>query len=504
MAIHGTRRQVKLRVYPAIAMLVLGTVGCTTSSGSSLQQQLAAAQARAARATPATGGFIDAGAFDKDCPADLPIKVTLSRQVYAPQDATYQDAKPYRCYDTADHARSDLAPSAITGAANAAVGAETGTPTASPGPRPLPAAAAAATPQVTSAAAAATSAATALPSRWSLSQWQNISPAGVSIASNQPANNYGFQDIAVDPQQPNTIYVGTCYQGLWKTTNGGNSWFKVNTGTNARALDSGRLWSVKIDPIATQTIYAVPGYGVGGIWKSRDGGVNWAPLISSDSPVAQQLGGVPTPSNVAIDPADHMHLIASSHFPWAGAFGNYGGVGVIETNDGGSTWSVHAPVRNSGVEHQVMFLKDRISWIDAGSDGYSMTVDGGQTYTKVSSSISVANMQPVYVNGTIYANSIGVLRSADGGNTWQQVGPNAEIDAIVSSGSSLYAGDRSNGKYYYSSVSDGTTWVPYGSQQTCINSNCQGPYAMAYDPVNHIIYSSNWNAGVWRLQVGGS
>jgi hypothetical protein len=47
-----------------------------------------------------------------------------------------------------------------------------------------------------------------------------------------------------------------------------------------------------------------------------------------------------------------------------------------------------------------------------------------------------------------------------------------------------------------SAETDGVTWTTYNSQ-----TFADGPYRMAFDATNRIIYSSNWNSGVWALKV---
>ena len=59
-------------------------------------------------------------------------------------------------------------------------------------------------------------------------------------------------------------------------------------------------------------------------------------------------------------------------------------------------------------------------------------------------------------------------------------------------------GSPYNEPYYVSSESDGTQWTPYqGGAQKFGN----GPYMMRFDPVNKILYSANWGAGLWALKV---
>src|SRR5947209_5563156 len=65
-----------------------------------------------------------------------------------------------------------------------------------------------------------------------VAKWQKITPPKVTVnGSAFGGGNFGFQAIAVNPKS-GAVYVGTCYQGLWKSTNQGKTWAKVNTGTN--------------------------------------------------------------------------------------------------------------------------------------------------------------------------------------------------------------------------------------------------------------------------------
>ena len=53
--------------------------------------------------------------------------------------------------------------------------------------------------------------------------WTQTSFAQVSADPNASTRQYG-QKIAIDPNNPNIVYVGTPRNGLWVTTNGGTSW----------------------------------------------------------------------------------------------------------------------------------------------------------------------------------------------------------------------------------------------------------------------------------------
>ena len=102
-----------------------------------------------------------------------------------------------------------------------------------------------------------------------------------------PPGSIVVQSFAIDPSNPATLYsgvVGDSTMGVFKSTNGGASWTAANTGLTPQAL--------AIDPSNTSTIYAgtssntatiSPGATSvdGGVFKSTNGGASWT-AINSD------------------------------------------------------------------------------------------------------------------------------------------------------------------------------------------------------------------------------
>ena len=100
------------------------------------------------------------------------------------------------------------------------------------------------------------------------------------------------QSIVVHPTNPNIVWacvfngVGAAIQGLWKTTNGGTNWFASNTGI---ASDNKNVLSIAVNPLNPNVLYVgtsliLPGStGPSKIYKSFDGGANWK-LFSNGLP----------------------------------------------------------------------------------------------------------------------------------------------------------------------------------------------------------------------------
>ncbi|MFN7939270.1 MAG: hypothetical protein U0R19_38450 [Bryobacteraceae bacterium] len=101
------------------------------------------------------------------------------------------------------------------------------------------------------------------------------------------------------------------------------------TYTIARVNVSGRVTGIAIDPTDTRRIYI--GTAQGGVWKTVDAGVNWAPM--SDNEASLAIGAV------TLDPNDAQVVYAGTG---EGNFSgdSYYGLGVLKSTNGGATWTL--------------------------------------------------------------------------------------------------------------------------------------------------------------------
>lgn len=98
----------------------------------------------------------------------------------------------------------------------------------------------------------------------------------------------GIAEIRMDPRDPNTIYAsahqrrrhvftyvgGGPESGLHKTTDGGKTWKKINSGLPS--VDMGRI-GLAVSPVNSDVVYAIveASQGKGGFFKSTDRGETW-------------------------------------------------------------------------------------------------------------------------------------------------------------------------------------------------------------------------------------
>ena len=102
--------------------------------------------------------------------------------------------------------------------------------------------------------------------------------ASWSSASAGLPSDTTWMTLAIDPTNTSTLYAGVCpgneapicsNGGAFKSTDGGASWFPINTGLTHKLV-----LSFAIDPTQTLTIYASTIRG--GLFKSTDGGATWS------------------------------------------------------------------------------------------------------------------------------------------------------------------------------------------------------------------------------------
>ena len=200
------------------------------------------------------------------------------------------------------------------------------------------------------------------------------------------------------------MYAGTYQRGLFKSTNGGASWVRVNPAA---------VRFVIVDPNDRETIYITADgtawNATTGIFKSTDGGSTWA-AAGLQGKEGDPLGNGPT--LLAVDPQHSQTLYASR------------GAGLVKSTDGGSTWQPAGPPAR---DVQALAIDPRDSeTLYAGTDGgIFKSTDGGHNWTVLQAGLGTSDWSEVLVldpsnPATLYAASDnGVLKSTDSGRSWQ-------------------------------------------------------------------------------------
>jgi photosystem II stability/assembly factor-like uncharacterized protein len=256
--------------------------------------------------------------------------------------------------------------------------------------------------------------------------------------------------LSIDPTNPRVVFAGTD-TGVYKSTDGGESWRAVNRGLELEE----RNWvsALSVDPTNPRVVFAGTDTGV---YKSDDGGETWT-----------STGLNKKVWDVFIDPANPQVLVARTD------------KGVIRSADGGETWrsADGLPAKPAKDVSSLLRAPTGVMYVSYWEDCSHLyrSTDGGATWNRVDI-IEILLASPLdrcprrsertlrllavdpNAPATLYASLSlsGLLRSSDGGVSWQPAGLHHTVLSLAQTPSSLYAGTSEGG--VYRSDDRGLTW----------------------------------------------
>lgn len=229
------------------------------------------------------------------------------------------------------------------------------------------------------------------------------------IYTGGPIGGLGY-DIRMDPRNPEVMYVTDAWAGAFKSIDGGQNWFPINSGITARvgpSNDGIPVFSLTLDPNNPDTLWAGTQFG-GGVFRSDDAGKTWRSLSNGIQERTLTIRGF------TVEPGNSDVVYLGGEIPsheWNGE--PLPGLGldmtkgaVYKTSDGGQNWT-------------------RI-WYGDNLARYIWIHPQDLDLLYVSTGIfdrEAANSNP----DTIEPGGVGILRSRDGGSTWEELGVNNGI-----------------------------------------------------------------------------
>jgi hypothetical protein len=242
--------------------------------------------------------------------------------------------------------------------------------------------------------------------------------------------------LAIDPVTPANLYVcaspaappdvsadwsANSEQGLFRSTNGGQTW------TRANGL-SGAVRSIAVDPRNPATVYAAAGVD---LYKSTDRGVTWTSIRQRTSFGAQEQANV-----VAVDPATSAVLVA---FDFT----------LDRSTNGGTSWTLlndtflppwpHSVIRSINLVPTAGATRIYVDFDPLAAQGVLRSLDNGATWSLVPTPspqpppMLLAAVDPS-TPGVLYARYQGTIyRTANDGGVWQatMLGEPLMLDATL-------------------------------------------------------------------------
>jgi len=338
--------------------------------------------------------------------------------------------------------------------------------------------------------------------------WQQ-SNQGIEAVGGASGDLIPIFSLTVDPHDPNIIWAGTDHTGgIYKSTDGGQTWSLKTQGI----IYENEIWlSIRgftVDPRTSDIVYAMGelqepgnniwGLGIGGvIYKTTDGGEHWTRIWH---------GAIP--SSLArymwINPQNPDVLYVSTGIFDRGAVGEtdpeinpypFGGLGVLKSTDGGQTWRV------LGIENGLDFLYIGSLYMHPENPDVLFAA-AGHLITELTYHEFLRNDY----------SPIGIYRTEDGGETWQQVLYSEKelywqtftaVEICPSDPNIIYAGSEFA---VYRSQDGGDSWakttpgVGWGSE----DAGAAWPIDMQCDPRDpDRIFSNNYVGGNFLSEDGG-
>ena len=363
-----------------------------------------------------------------------------------------------------------------------------------------------------------------------ISSWTSIGPGNIGGR---------IRAILIRPLHPNTLLIGAVSGGVWKTTNGGASWFPTMDNDNPLAI--GCMVN------RGDTVYAGTGEGWGnvdavyggGIYKSTDFGDTWALLSSTatSNPLSSTSWNFKNVLKLAFDPNGNLYAVTKAINYKDGVGKYYTNGGLFQSTDGGTSWS---KISSKSVTNYyngcdvIPITSSTILYATQGG-GIFKTTNGGTNWLHITSGLPssfdrISMAQDPNSSNTVYAvfseyntstGLAGIYKSIDGGSNWSALSPPG---TIASTGNTSYLGgqgwydntiavDPKNSNNIYvggvdmmKSTDGGSNWF----QLTYWNTYYGHPYvhadhhATTFDTTQiNVLYDGN-DGGIYKTTDGGA
>ncbi len=348
----------------------------------------------------------------------------------------------------------------------------------------------------------------------SLGTWTSVTPSQISLIAPLSCGNFGTKSVQVDSMRPSDLYAMFTCQGIWKSTDYGQTWHgPINTGAGG-AMVTDCAGTITLAPNGTggsPIVYLTCIRGSGdGFWASLNGGTDFTRYVV---PGPQFQDFYPP----VVDPYDAQHILMAGH-----------GVDLLfQSVDGGKTWTsvnLDPGMAEKGGTGGIYFINKgdaattRTTWLwmaaqSGGKVGTWRTSDGGATWTRVDQCEHVNGATQIYqpgTNGVIFISGQfskagdGVVFSTDYGQTWAHAGLGTVEAVVFGTSRRVYAafgwapgpGQAVDPTLEVGDQPGTGAWARVATPPAMT----QGPgrAAVTSDGTNNIVVVANYNAGLWR------
>ncbi len=373
--------------------------------------------------------------------------------------------------------------------------------------------------------------------RWAEQRWREEQRSGAgkdgggaTWISLGPTNSAGrASSVAAHPFDANVVLVGAASGGVWKTVDGGDSWYPTTDHLSDLAV--GAVAFAPSNPAIAYVgtgegdTYEIPGIG---LLRSDDGGESWFLPAATGDVMAEYF------FQLSVHPNDPDRLVAATDR------------GIVTSDDGGVTWDMRlasggsfvattnvvrtvgqanrlyasnwcSPSCPGGIERVMTSLDGGVTWTGTGNIG--LAVNGSFAYSRVALAVAPSNANLLYAGANISTSTNGdmdcaIYKSSDGGATWTATAnpgpyltPQGWYDNIITVSPVDSSVVLAGGISYVRTTNGGQSWLrlnPYNMQGQGLGAETV-PHvdAHAYSWSGSTLWLGN-DGGVWRTTDGGA
>ncbi len=264
--------------------------------------------------------------------------------------------------------------------------------------------------------------------RWHPQQqkWHNL----IDDFPRLPWNYYGVEALALDPQNPDLVYLAlgkytaSGNGRLWKSSDRGQTWIESDLQVPMGG-DEDKRWAgnrLAVSPHDSNILLF--GSRLNGLWRSTDAGLHWS--------LVQSFGAFPHPDlgfmAIAFAPQNPDRVYLSAY-----------GDGIYHSHDAGLTWRkmpgspVHGMKMVVSGDRSVYVTSDTSPGVTKYVDGVWQEITPSGYQGQVFNALSVHPDYPEQVIVALGEMSNGeIFYSANGGKTWQKKSARSQANATIS------------------------------------------------------------------------
>src|SRR6476620_9318457 len=263
--------------------------------------------------------------------------------------------------------------------------------------------------------------------------------------------------------------------------------------------DGGNVRSLAIDPKDPDRIFL--GTSAGNLYLSTDKGATWSRFARPGNSAEMVL------DHIVIDPTDPRNIFAAA---WNAQLPNSDG-DLYRSNDAGKTWEIAADLHGKSLRALSIAASNPKILVAGALDGIYRSLNGGHDFERISppNHAEIKNVESIAIDpanpDVIYAGTWHLpWKTEDGGKTWHNIKKGVIDDSDVfcvvidsTQPSNLFISACSG---IYRSESAGELFrklqgIPYSARRTRM---------LQMDPTDHNVVYAGTTEGLWKTTDGGA